>query len=210
MTAAVIAAMPAGSQAVAFPRRTWAATAVSVLFAGLAMRMLVGDWLLARVNARIAAGDPAAAAQLYRQAQAWQAYGPHSDLWYSRALAKSASAAGSLTAGVIALKEGYAAARRAPTTAEDPHNAYFNLATYSAVQNDIAGVEANLRNAIRLAPNWFKPHWVLARALQVAGRYEEAEAEATVAAELDRGIHPEVTATLLEVRSLRAAGKRDK
>jgi Tfp pilus assembly protein PilF len=114
-----------------------------------------------------------------------------------------ASEANSVVPGVLALQEGNAAARRAAGNADDRHNAYFNLATYCALQNDLACVETNLRQAIDWAPNWFKPHWALAKALQLAGRFDEAEKEAAIAAYLAGDAYSEVAHTLAELRSRR-------
>ena len=35
----------------------------------------------------------------------------------------------------------------------------------------------SLRSAIECAPNWFKPHWLLAEVLRAGGRMEEARAD---------------------------------
>ncbi len=88
------------------------------------------------------------------------------------------------------------AAARATETADDPQNAWFNLALFAAGENDPAGVETALRHSIGLAPNWFKPHWILARLLARTGRAAEARVEATKAEALDGGNIPEVRDTL--------------
>ena len=86
-----------------------------------------------------------------------------------------------------AWKQALDAAVRATSTAEDRHNAWYNLAVFRAQENDFARTEMSLREAIRCAPNWFKPHWMLARFLQAAGRLEEAKKEAELAVYLDAG-----------------------
>ena len=58
---------------------------------------------------------------------------------------------------------------RAVRSAEDRQNAWYNLAMLLAEQNDAAGAERALRNAIAWAPHWFKPHWALARLLALSG-----------------------------------------
>src|SRR5207302_203671 len=76
---------------------------------------------------------------------------------------------------------GFAAATHAPESADDPQNAFLNLAAFQANLNDAAGVERSLRGAIRVAPNWYKPHALLAQVLQQQGRNTEAQAENEVA-----------------------------
>jgi Flp pilus assembly protein TadD len=73
--------------------------------------------------------------------------------------------------------------------------------------NDFPHTEASLREAIRWAPNWFKPHWTLARALRRAGRLEEAGKEAALAAELSGGKNVEVAQTLEDIRKAKANKK---
>ena len=100
-----------------------------------------------------------------------------------------------LSTRVQAAQQAMEAAIRATRTAEDRQNAWYNLARLLAGQNNPAGVERSLRNAIAWAPNWFKPHWVLAQLLEATGRHEQALAEAEVAFGLDNGRDPEVSET---------------
>ena len=79
------------------------------------------------------------------------------------------------------------AAKRAATASEVRQNAYLNLARFYAARNDFKGTEESLRAAITIAPNWYQPHWMLARILREVGRIEEARGEAALAAELNGG-----------------------
>jgi O-antigen ligase len=88
------------------------------------------------------------------------------------------------------------AAARATSTADNPPNAWYNLAMFSAEQNDASKVEVALRTSAALAPNWFKPHWSLAKLLALTGRRTDARAEAEKAALLDAGKDPEVKQTV--------------
>jgi len=58
-----------------------------------------------------------------------------------------------------------------------------------------------LRAALQAAPNWFKPHWALARLFFAEGRIPEAQAEAQRVAELYSGTDAEVSASLTQIRS---------
>jgi tetratricopeptide (TPR) repeat protein len=97
---------------------------------------------------------------------------------------------------LLAWQQALAAALRATDSAEDPHNAWYNLAVFRAAQNNYGATESALRSAIRAAPHWFKPHWMLARFLQQTGRLAEAGREAALADSLDAGRHPEVRQNL--------------
>jgi tetratricopeptide (TPR) repeat protein len=104
---------------------------------------------------------------------------------------RSADTQTRLEASRAALQAGARAAERS----EQRHNAWYNLATLLASQGEADAVERCLRNAIAWAPNWFKPHWTLARLLHLRGRRDEALREAAAAVELNGGKHAEVIAT---------------
>ena len=53
-------------------------------------------------------------------------------------------------------------------------------------------MEAALRQAIAARPNWFKPHWALARLYKMEGRSADSEREKSSAIALDGGKHPEL------------------
>ena len=124
----------------------------------------------------------------------WELPGTGADLNYSRAMAQLAARTSVLATRVQATQQATEAAIRA-TRREDRYNAWYNLARLLAGQNNLAGVERSLRNAIAWAPNWFKPHWVLAQLLEATQRHQQALIEAEVAFDLDGGRHPEVSET---------------
>ncbi len=169
--------------------------AASLLFAAFAVRLLVADRALAATNQRIESGDASAAAKEYLVVLRWEPPGAGADLNYSRAMAQLAARTPVLSTRVQAAQQAVEAAIRATQTAEDRQNAWYNLAQLLAGQNNPAGVERSLRNAIAWAPNWFKPHWVLAQLLEATGRHEQALAEAEVAFDLDHARDPEVSET---------------
>src|SRR5690242_11990332 len=102
---------------------------------------------------------------------------------------------------VGASQEALNAAVRATQTSEDRMNAWYNLAALNATRNDAGAVERSLRASIACAPNWFKPHWMLAQVLSGGGRLQEAETEALAAVDLDGGRHAEVNQTLDQIRA---------
>jgi len=169
--------------------------AASLLFAAFAVRLLVADRALAVANGRIESGDASAAAREYLVVLRWEPSGAGADLNYSRAMAQLAARAPVLSTRVQAAQQALEAAIRATQTAEDHQNAWYNLARLLAGQNNPVGVERALRNAIAWAPNWFKPHWVLAQLLESTGLHQQALAEAEIAFDLDHARDPEVSET---------------
>ena len=92
--------------------------------------------------------------------------GAGEDLYLSRALASTCSQlppAGQIECSRKVLTT----AVRATETADDAANAWYSLAFFSASANDAAGTERALQKAAAIAPNWFKPHWTLARCWRV-------------------------------------------
>jgi hypothetical protein len=169
--------------------------AVSLLFAGFAVRLLVADRSLAVVNQRIESGDAVGAAREYLTVLRWEPPGAGADLNYSRAMTQLAAGTPIFATRLQATQQALDAGIRATRTAEDRQNAWYNLATLLAGQNDAAGVERSLHNAIAWSPNWFKPHWALAQLLEATHRHREALTEARLALGLDGGRDPEVAET---------------
>ena len=92
------------------------------------------------------------------------------------------------------------AAANGVRSSDDRQNAWYNLAIISATRDDSRNVERCLRQASAISPNWFKPHWMLARVLRLQGRLPEAQTEAATALALDAGHDPEVALTLHQSR----------
>jgi tetratricopeptide (TPR) repeat protein len=168
---------------------------VSLILALFATHLLVADHALAVAEQRIAAGDANGAASAYRSALGWQTPGAGDDLAYSRTMQQLAASSPIFATKLLANQQALESAIRAVANAEDRQNAWYNLATLLAIQNDAAGVERSLRNAIAWAPNWFKPHWTLAQFLELTNRHAEALSEARTAVECDGNKDPEVTET---------------
>ena len=68
-----------------------------------------------------------------------------------------------------------------------------------AAQDDAKGAEKSLREAIGVAPVWYKPHWALALLLEHTNRRDEARKEASAAIER-AGKNTEVKATLAHLQ----------
>jgi O-antigen ligase len=170
----------------------WAAGAVLLLFS---FSLLASDVLAGSFQRAINAANIETAVQRYRMTRTYSLPGFDIDLYASRALAQLAMKTAPALTRALAWRESMYAGQRATHTAEDRQNAFFNLAQLCAQQNDVARTEQNLRAAIQIAPNWFKPHWILAELLMRTGRAAEAREEARVAMSMDAGKDPEVVRT---------------
>jgi O-antigen ligase len=174
---------------------------LAVALALCAIPLAMSERLLAQSQSSLKTGDAASAAERYDRYRQWTLRGGAvADLWYARASLELAERTHNGPARLLAITRGRTAAERAPGTAEDPFNAWYTLAEFDALSGDASAAERDLRRAIAVRPNWFKPHWTLARLLLLQGRALEAEGEASLAAWLDGGKDAEVTHTLAEIR----------
>ncbi len=201
VTLAMLSAAPAASEPGGGKILRWASLPAALLLAAFAVQQIAADALLAGVKRELDAVRPREAMDTYARAQRWQLPGTGSDLWYSRALAAAAGRSSDLRLRLEAGSQGFDAAVRAVSTAEDKQNAWYNLAMMFAARNDAAQTERSLREAIAQAPYWFKPHWILAQLLYRTGRSEEAEREGSIAARLNGGKNKEVEESLREIRA---------
>jgi tetratricopeptide (TPR) repeat protein len=124
----------------------------------------------------------------------------NADLWYARALAGAARKTADSQERARAWQQALLAAVHAVDSSDNAHNAWYNLALFFGAQNDAAGAERALRRAILAAPNWYKPHWLLAETLLRTGRTELALAESAAAVDLNGGRNQEVLRTAAHIR----------
>jgi O-antigen ligase len=189
--------------------RAWTlipAAAVAVILIAYCVPLLIADRALAVTWQRIAAGDIGGAANSYKTVLRWELPGSSSDLTYSRAMQQAAARTPIFTTRLFARQQALDAGVRAVRDTEDRQNAWYNLAMLLAGENDAAGAERALRNAIAWAPNWFKPHWTLARLLALSGHGAEAMDESRIALQCDGGRDPEVAETWHQLQAqIRAA-----
>ena len=173
---------------------TAAACACAALFLLLtASRVAARDYALASVRRELDSGRTVQAGAHY---EALTRSTPSADLYFSRRFAIAVKDAQD---GLTKLRLAHAAnfaARLSTVKPEQAANAWYNLAALFAAANDPSRTETALRNAIQYAPNWFKPHWALARLLAISGRAPEARSEADRATALNGGKNAEVAATL--------------
>lgn len=177
-----LAMLASGAGAVGVARRFPLRWAPAIAFACFAAYLAVGDAMLGSARNALERGDRAAAERRIEDARRWHA---SADIYFSRALL--AARFSDPPARLIAWRDAFEAARRAPLTADDPMNAFVNLASFYAGEGDAANVENNLRESIAAAPNWFKPHWLLSQVLVLEGRGVEARKETQIAIQLNGG-----------------------
>lgn len=176
------------------------AAPLALLFLLFAGRLLLTDLLLASVRAQLEAGNVVAASSVYESVRRWDPRPGSGDLYYSRRMGALVRRQPDLLRSVKAWQEAVQAGIRATREAEDRQNAFYHLAALYAQVNDHKDAEQSLRGAIHSAPNWFKPHWMLAQVLLAGGRQQEALAEAEAAVERDGGKHAEVAETLRQLQ----------
>ncbi len=196
LTVAMLLALK-GSSSPAQRISLFLAIPISCIFLALAARLIIADWGLERVKVDLAAGNPPAATVEYSRVRVW---GLNADLWYSRQMAAAAQKATDPVGALKSWQQALEAGVRATKTSDDPHNAWYSLAALYARENDFEPTERCLRAAMASSPNWFKPHWMLARVLSSRGNRKEAEAEAQLAVSLDGDKDLEVTQTLARIR----------
>jgi O-antigen ligase len=169
---------------------------IAAVLAGFGVLLIASDFKLERFS-RIAAGhDSVLAMGSYQRLRATGLAGPAEDLYCSRKLADICGSGTGVIARLQCSLIATQAAVRATSTADNPPNAWYNLAMFTAAHNDGRGTEKSLRTAAALAPNWFRPHWALAKYLELAGRNDEAIGEIRRAAVLGAGKEQDVIDSL--------------
>lgn len=166
--------------------------AILLLFAA---SLGASDLLAGCFKRSVEAGNIDAAVARYRRVRDYAIPGFTVDLYASRSLSQLASTNAPLLTRALAWRTALESGNRAIRTAEDRQNALLNMAQLYSRQNDAARTEENLRMASEAAPNWFKPHWILAELLLRTGRIPEAREQARIAWNLDAGKDVEVVRT---------------
>jgi O-antigen ligase len=129
--------------------------------------------------------------------------GAAEDIFCSRTLLNRCEGVTGLVPRIECWRVAEQVAARATTTADDTANAWYNLALFTAAQNDVRGTRMALARASQAAPVWFKPHWALANLLSRTGDPGTAEKEAERAAWLNANHDREVSETLHKLRRSR-------
>ncbi|MBV8845966.1 MAG: O-antigen ligase family protein [Bryobacterales bacterium] len=175
-----------------------------VLVAALAFRLLWADAQLADIDRLLDSGNLPGAAEQYRAVLQHNSAGVSADLHFARRFAEVAAKSTDLPSRIYFSQIATAAAALAAHEPEYRQNGLFMLAIFAASGLDASAVESALRATIGVGPNWYKPHWALARLLSAEGRLQEAQAEASLALQLNAGKNPDVAATFAALASSNA------
>ena len=160
---------------------------MAAVLAGFGVLLVFSDFKLERFSRTATGHNSVLAVDSYQSLRRAGLAGPSEDLYCSRKLADICGSGTSVIARLQCSLVATQAAVRATTTADNPPNAWYNLAMFTAAHSDARGTEKALRTAIRLAPNWFRPHWALATFLDLSGQKEAAATEIRRAALLGAG-----------------------
>jgi tetratricopeptide (TPR) repeat protein len=163
--------------------------AFAIVIAVFAVQLIVTDVSLKLVHEDLQAGRFQSAMANYSNLDPWRPPGFSADLWYSRKLLESAQIRGQPSE---VLEAATTAAVRATALAEDRHNAWYNLALVYSGQGNVRDAEASARKCIEVAPNWFKPYWLLSELYRAEGRGKEALSAGATAVDLNGARDPEV------------------
>lgn len=183
-----------------FPLARVAACCCAILLTAWTVRMLVADRALFSTSASLDRGNLAGAIVAHRRVSKWALSGSSADLYFSRRLVDLAGKTNDFRFKAQAIREAANAALNATRTSEEPANAWYNLAAFVSMTNSTADVERSLREAIQAAPNWYKPHWVLAQLLVADHRLDAARREAEIAVSCNMK-SPELAQTLENIRA---------
>ena len=182
------------------PLARMAAVCCAVLLTACALRLFVADRALSSAGASLERGDLAGAIRSHQTALKWALPGSSSELYYSRRLADFVRITPDFRLKSQGLREALNAALNATHASEEMANAWYNLAAFLSMTNSPVDVERSLREAIAAAPNWYKPHWVLAQLLVTEHRLDDARHEAEIAVDCN-GKAPEILHTLENIRA---------
>jgi O-antigen ligase len=166
---------------------------VALSCSGFGVVLAVSDFRLARFQ-------KAPGAQNYEAIRKLQLPGAADDVFCSRTLLNQCQSVRGPMAQLECWRFAEQAAARATVTADDTANAWYNLAAFTAAQNDVRGTRMALGRAMEIAPVWFKPHWTLAKVLSRTGDLSQARREAQRAAWLNANHDPEVADTLAQLQ----------
>jgi putative inorganic carbon (HCO3(-)) transporter len=153
------------------------------------------------VKAELEGGNVSAAVRDYQALQHIPPPVPGLDLWFSQQLAAWISKSKSTTPMSQEWEILSQAADRACRTSANRQNALYNLGLVGLLAHDAPGAEHAFDSAARQAPNWYKPHLLLAEILLQTGRPDAARIEALKAVDLSGGRHPETLRTLEATRA---------
>jgi O-antigen ligase len=166
--------------------RVWAvpASLAGGVFIVAAFLLAAADLAYFKLRAAVENKDFAGASEDWSSAVFYSLGMPGYELWSSRELATLARSLGNSPESANAWVKAGDAANLAAKQGEERFSAEYQAAILRVAAGDVSGAEARTRETIAMAPNWYKPHLLLAQILQATGRNDEAAREAQIAADL--------------------------
>ena len=154
-------------------------------FLFISLLLAVPDAADLRVSAAVSNNDFAAATAAFRTSMSWSFGLPGYELYLSREMALLARALAGTPEAAQAWNLAATAAHAAEQRGEERFSAAFQASVLALASSDLPQAEREARAAIALAPNWYKPHLLLAQLLQAAGKPADAAAEQRIGLSLN-------------------------
>lgn len=177
--------------------------AMSALLLAFGGQLALADralwWARQRVEERSVLG----ALQAYEQVQRVQPWGMNTDIWFAQVMDLLSKGAPDMSERIVAMQVVLGASLRAAESSDERPNALYGIAASYWVSGNHSAAEKAAREAIQAAPQWYKPHLLLARVLSDQGVVDRARAEAELAVRLNGGKDPEVRKTLEALEAAR-------
>jgi O-antigen ligase len=153
-------------------------------FVVVAILLAIQDAAYARLGDAVSAKDFAAANMAWESAISVSLGLPGYELWSSREMATLGRSLGNTPQGARAWRTATEAAALAESRSEEPFSAAYQSSVLAVAAGDLTRAESKARDGIELAPNWYKPHLLLAQILEIMGRKDEAAEQAQISAQL--------------------------
>jgi O-antigen ligase len=164
------------------PRLALAIPALALLIP--ALLLMRQDALWADLEHAVETKDFAAARSAYSSASTAALGLPGYELWASREWATLGRAIANSPDAPTTWKLAAEAAARAENNGEERFSAAYQASVLQIALGNLTGAETQAREAIRLAPNWYKAHLLRSQLLGYMGRTQESVQEADVSARL--------------------------
>ena len=125
--------------------------------------------------------------QAHEQVRRVQPWGMNTDIWLAQVMDLLSKNAPHMSERIVAMQVVLGASMRAAERSEQRPNGLYGVAAAHFSSGNFAAAESSAREAIQMAPRWYKPHWLLARVLAERGQKDGALRAARVAVRLNGG-----------------------
>jgi O-antigen ligase len=157
---------------------------LAAVFVVIAALLGAQDFYWSNLEDAVADKDFQEAETAYSAATAFSAGMPGYELWGSREFAILGRSLGSVPGAALAWRKAGDASALAEKQGEEKFSAAYQSSVLAVASADLPRAESKARDAIVLAPNWYKPHLLLAQILQGEGNGEGASREAQLSVNL--------------------------